>query len=885
MRILCESCKKPFTVGTVEDHKAKCEFCGKMVPVPESPISPGVVLGDFVIESTAGKGGMGEVYVARQLSLDREVALKVLKAQFSNDAEYTDGLFREAKAAAKLSHPNIVQAYAVGEDNGVYYFAMEFVKGETMKQVLKREHKINPEKAAKIVRDVTSALDAAWREQKLVHQDIKPDNIMLDGNNYAKLADLGLARVAENDKHFEVGDEVMGTPQYISPEQLTGVPTDVRSDIYSLGATFYQFVTGEFPYRAANSDDIAKMHVAGKLTPPKELNPDLPDAVNAIIVKMMARNPEDRYQTPALLISALDLYLNSVKKNAAVPVLNIKNKKPPVIAVPKMAAAPKKEAAPAAPEPPAKPAAPAKAAPQKTVAVDDDDDIQIAVKPGQEALPAASQMAPPPARAANKITPADKTAEKITQSEPKVTDSPAKSSETPAAAPGAPVADKPADAAEPDLKAALKPAVAEAAAATPPPAVEAEKEKPPKKPLLKRKSFWLVVVPLFLFVILLGAAVTYVVLHRMDKLPAPLKQPAVAKVIDREFERVQGWFKRKEKAPEQPKVVAPVKAPEPPKVVAPPKPVTRPEYLAGVKALLDTIKNKPDAHDVMLSQCDHFFELYPQSRTDEERQALQSVLAVYGRLDELKRAAPARAAAKRQHLEAIDSRIEKQEKLKAEERTRQEEIERRRREAEELSKQQSLEAKRQAEAVQQAEKQRIDQLQRDVNALSVKIINGFYDALYTNDDNNFKNALADARNFVIPAASVTPDEKKLLGEFDLLQKSAPAELSKLREYNNRLGVLKDNENFNIELPSRELVSVFAVYPKDGKILARYVNGDIIELDLTNAKLRKDVFSRMERRLKIAGPEFYFYVWSRKVDADAAKLAPGGFWKTWINRFK
>jgi len=883
MRILCESCKKPFTVGTVENQKTKCEFCGQMVAVPDSPISPGVVLGDFVIESSVGKGGMGEVYVARQLSLDREVALKVLKAQFSNDAEYTDGLFREAKAAAKLSHPNIVQAYAVGEDNGIYYFAMEFVKGETMKQVLKREQKINPEKAAKITRDIASALDAAWREQKLVHQDIKPDNIMLDGNNFAKLADLGLARVAENDKHFEVGDEVMGTPQYISPEQLTGVPTDVRSDIYSLGATFYQFVTGEFPYRAANSDDIAKMHVAGKLTPPKELNPELPEAVNAIIVKMMARNPEDRYQTPALLISALDLYLNSVKKNAAVPVLNIKNKKPPVIAVPQMASPAKKEAAAPAPAKSAQPAAaPAKAAPKKAAVGEDDDDIKIAFKPGQDANPAPSQMAPPPARAANKISPAEKPAEKITEAAPKVTEAPAASTAVPAAAAEAPAVAT----AEPELKAALKPATPEAASAPAPTAPEADKEKLPKKPLLKRKSFWLVMVPLFFAVILLGAAVTYVVLHRMDKLPAVLKQPAVAKVIDREFDRVKGWFKRSEsKAPEPPKTVASVKVPAPPKVVEPPKIVTRSEYLAGVKTLLDTIKNRPDAHDVILSQCDQFFETFPQSQTAEERAALQPVLAVYARLDELKRAAPARVAVKRRHLEEIDARVERQEKLKTEEKSRLEEIERRRREAEELAKLQSLEAKRQAEAVQQQEKQRINQLQQDLSALSGKIIAGFYDALQSNDETNFKNALAEAKNYVIPAAAVTPDEKKMIAEFDLLQKSAPGELIKLREFNSRLGVLKDNETFNIELPSRELVSVFAVSPKEGKILARYVNGDVIEVDLNNPKLRKDVFSRLERRLKIANPEFYFYVWSRKPDAEAVKLAPAGFWKTWINRFK
>ena len=364
------------------------------------------------------------------------------------------------------------------------------------------------------------------------------------------------------------------------------------------------------------------------------------------------------------------------------------------------------------------------------------------------------------------------------------------------------------------------------------------------------------------------------VLHRMDKLPALLKQPAVAKVIDREFERVQGWFKRSES-----------KAPEPPKVVEPPKIVTRPEYLAGVRTLLDFIKSKPDAHEVILSQCDHFFETFPRSQTAEERAALQPVLAVYARLDELKRAAPARIAVKRQHLTEIDVRVEKQEKLKVEEKSRLEEIERRRREAEDLSKLQSQEAKRQTEAAQQLEKQRINQLQQDLNALSGKIIAGFYDALQTNDETNLKNALTEAKNYVIPAAAVTPDEKKIIAEFDLLQKSAPGELTKLREFNNRLGVLKDSETFNIELPTRELVTVFAVYPKDGKILARYVNGDVIEVDLGNAKSRKDVFARMERRLKVATPEFYFYVWSRKFDAETVKLAPAGFWKTWINRFK
>ena len=304
MKIYCEACKSVFEAERPENGtQVACPKCGAMVNFPESPTSPGAVIGDFLIEREISKGGMGEVFLARQLSLDRPVALKVLQDRFLNDKEYVESLFREARAAGKINHPNIVQAYAVGEENGIFYFAMEYVRGETFKQILQRQKKLDFMQAAKVVREIASALDAAWREQKLVHQDIKPDNIMLDANGFAKLADLGLARVAGNEnRDEEIGDEVMGTPQYISPEQLTGVPTDVRSDIYSLGATLYQFVTGRFPYVADTAEEIARMHVAGNLTPPKEVNPEVPDELNTIIMKMMARNIEDRYQPPAPLI-------------------------------------------------------------------------------------------------------------------------------------------------------------------------------------------------------------------------------------------------------------------------------------------------------------------------------------------------------------------------------------------------------------------------------------------------------------------------------------------------------------------------------------------------------------------------------------------------------
>ena len=214
---------------------------------------------------------------------------------------------KEARSAAKLNHPHIVQAYAVGEDEGIFYFAMEYIDGETMKAVLKREKVLTTEKAVTIIQQIAEALDCAWKEQKLVHRDIKPDNIMLTKNGRAKLADLGLSRVA-GDVEDDDEDEVMGTPQYISPEHLTGAPMDVRSDIYSLGATFYQFVTGRFPYEGNSATEIAKKHIEANLVPPIIINPKVPEAVSQIIVKMMKKDVAERYQDAEELVEDLRMF-------------------------------------------------------------------------------------------------------------------------------------------------------------------------------------------------------------------------------------------------------------------------------------------------------------------------------------------------------------------------------------------------------------------------------------------------------------------------------------------------------------------------------------------------------------------------------------------------
>lgn len=285
----------------------QCGHCDEVVTVPRSRFATGSVIGDFIILEEIGRGGMGVVYLAHQISLDRPAGLKILQENYANNPEFVVNFIKEARSAAKLNHPHIVQAYAVNEDEGVFYFAMEYIDGETMKAVLKRDKVIATDKAVTIIQQIAEALDCAWKEQKLIHRDIKPDNIMLTKNGRAKLADLGLSKVA-GDNEDDDDDEIMGTPQYISPEHLTGAPMDVRSDIYSLGATFFHLVTGRFPYEGRTANEIARKHLEATLVPPHLVNPKVPEAISHIIVKMMKKNVNERYQDAEELVEDLRMF-------------------------------------------------------------------------------------------------------------------------------------------------------------------------------------------------------------------------------------------------------------------------------------------------------------------------------------------------------------------------------------------------------------------------------------------------------------------------------------------------------------------------------------------------------------------------------------------------
>ncbi len=297
MKFQCHSCQQIIEVDGINyNEEVQCGLCNNVTTAPQDNLSPRAVIGtDFIILNELGRGGMGVVFLTWQMSLERYAALKVLADKYANDAEFIVGFIKEARAAAKLNHPHIVQAYAVGEDAGIYYFAMENVDGKTMKEVMQATGQpVEVDQALEIVQQIAEALDYAWKEAGLVHRDIKPDNIMLTNKKRAKLADLGLARVA-GDANDAENDEVMGTPQYISPEQVQGGDLDVRSDIYSLGATFFHLITGRFAFEGKDAIEIVRKHLGERLTPPHKINSKIPKDVSRIIAKMMAKKADDRY--------------------------------------------------------------------------------------------------------------------------------------------------------------------------------------------------------------------------------------------------------------------------------------------------------------------------------------------------------------------------------------------------------------------------------------------------------------------------------------------------------------------------------------------------------------------------------------------------------------
>ncbi|HYG74038.1 MAG TPA: protein kinase [Planctomycetota bacterium] len=260
----------------------------------------------YTILDRIGAGGMGTVYKAKQISMDRVVALKILNERYSSNSEFVDRFIREARAAGKLNHPHVIHVHDISRANGRHYFSMEYVDGPSVKELLKLEKKIDVNRALDITLQTAKALEFA-HENKIVHRDVKPDNIMLTKEGIVKLADLGIAKTFEEGAaSAKEARRVMGTPHYMAPEQALGKPIDHRVDIYSLGATFYHMVTGTTPFAGATAHEILKAHIQQSLPAIQELNPKVPDPVCFIIERMMAKLPEKRYGDMTRLIADIE---------------------------------------------------------------------------------------------------------------------------------------------------------------------------------------------------------------------------------------------------------------------------------------------------------------------------------------------------------------------------------------------------------------------------------------------------------------------------------------------------------------------------------------------------------------------------------------------------
>jgi eukaryotic-like serine/threonine-protein kinase len=255
-----------------------------------------VVGGRYRVVRKLGGGGMADVYLCEDLTLGRNVAIKVLLQRYLNDPTFVERFRREAKAAAGLNQQNLVSIYDWGEVDGTYYIAMEYVEGETLKDLIRRRGRLSGNESVAVTLQLLAAVDFAHRSG-IVHRDIKPQNIMIDPHGTAKVMDFGIARAG--DSGMTEAGSILGTAQYLAPEQAKGYPVDERSDLYSVGVCLYEMLTGTVPFKGDSAVTVALKHVNESPVEPSELVPGMPYALNQIVLKAMAKDPADRYQSAA----------------------------------------------------------------------------------------------------------------------------------------------------------------------------------------------------------------------------------------------------------------------------------------------------------------------------------------------------------------------------------------------------------------------------------------------------------------------------------------------------------------------------------------------------------------------------------------------------------
>ena len=267
----------------------------------------------YEIEKLIGEGGMANVYLAHDTILDRKVAVKVLRGDLAGDEKFVRRFQREALSASSLSHPNIVEIYDVGEDDGNFYIVMEFIEGKTLKQLIKKRGVLSLSETIDIMLQLLDALATA-HDSYIIHRDIKPQNIMIKESGLVKITDFGIA-MALNSVELTQTNSVMGSVHYLPPEQASGKGSTIRSDIYSLGILMFEMLTGKMPFKGDSAVEIALKHMKEPLPSVRELNPVVPQSVENIIIKAAAKNPKNRYRDVREMADDIKTCLDADKQN------------------------------------------------------------------------------------------------------------------------------------------------------------------------------------------------------------------------------------------------------------------------------------------------------------------------------------------------------------------------------------------------------------------------------------------------------------------------------------------------------------------------------------------------------------------------------------------
>jgi len=275
--------------------------------------------GRYELRGLAGSGGMADVYLAYDRVLDRHVAIKLLRARYAEDEEFVERFRREAKSAASLVNRYIVPIFDWGEaEDGTYYIVMEYVPAGDLKDRMKGQGRLSPDAAADVALQVAEALQAA-HERGIIHRDVKPRNILIAGSGHIKVADFGIARAVESTTISQSGD-ILGSLNYMSPEQAAGERVGPGSDLYSLGVVLYEMLTGSVPFDVTTPADVAAGHSLGPLSRPRALNPEVPEGLDAIVLRLLAADPEDRYGSAEKLIADLRRVRVGVPPVAPLPI-------------------------------------------------------------------------------------------------------------------------------------------------------------------------------------------------------------------------------------------------------------------------------------------------------------------------------------------------------------------------------------------------------------------------------------------------------------------------------------------------------------------------------------------------------------------------------------